>query len=100
MSSIPGRSRNTLHTRPEISGPMTKMRPAAAKASAARRWKRASFFTAYSMALPWGMMVKGMRCFCATRWATTDISTAWLTWSAPIPCSPTTRSSSATLRSR
>jgi hypothetical protein len=100
LPSSSGTSVRTVRTRSRISSPITKMRAAAVNASVARRRKRASRLTAYSSALPCGMMEKGTPSAAPTRRATTDISTAWFACMAVTPFSRTTRVSARTLRSR
>ena len=63
----PGTLPRMVRTRSRISSPITKTRAAAVNASVARRRKRGSRLTAYSSALPCGMMEKGIPCAAPTR---------------------------------
>jgi hypothetical protein len=56
LAARSGKAGKVSITRRRISAPTAKIRTALSKAPLARAWKRASRFTAYSMALPWGMM--------------------------------------------
>jgi len=100
LSSRPGTSGNTDRSRSRISGPAVNTAPDLPKALEANPWKRASRFTAYSMALPCGMMAHGIERSDATRPATTDIRTVWLASKAVTPCSRTSRSRTSTWRRR
>ena len=77
LDSIAGNAVNNSFTLFLISLPITYIRCASSNACSAYLKNLLSFFTAYSMALPWGIIAKGILRFLATFCATTDMRTAW-----------------------